>query len=356
MLAILLALLGPPALPPEPTIERVPLTLDWNAEPGCPSRDELAAMLASLLPSLPAIPASEGALGRIAATGRVTTRASAWHVELEIASERGIERRGFAAETCMIAAEATALVIAVVIDPVELASREPTAEPDPDPDPDPEIAIEAATIEPTNPKPANPEPRHFTRHPTKGRDETVRVHLDPPDPEPSRPSRARGGVALRGGGGFGPLRAGSGQLELRLAAFGRGWRWEARAAWLPPVQLELDSGQRARFDGWLLGTRGCGVPTRDRFEFPLCIGIEAGQLRGEGRTSVPNPVRATQPWLAIELGPALAWTPIPNLAIGLELDAVIPLIAAGFSIDGDPILRTTPIGVRALVGLEVRFP
>ncbi|MFV8750790.1 hypothetical protein ACNOYE_09590 [Nannocystaceae bacterium ST9] len=350
---MLVALLGPPELPLEAKGEPVPLTLDWRADPGCPSRDEVAGMLVAFLPDHPAIPASEGAPGRLAATARVASQGSAWRVELELAGERGVERRSFAAETCAIAAEATVLVIAVAIDPIaalehttrpsEPASSEPNQEPAPEPESEPDSMIESV-IEPMI-------------EPGVESDESIRVHLDSPAAsEPARSGRARGGLALRGGGGFGPLRAGSGLVELRVAAFGRAWRWEARAAWLPPVQIDLGEGQRGRFDGWLLGTRGCGVPSRGKLEFPICAGIEAGQLRGEGRSSVPNPVRVTQPWLAIELGPALAWAPRPNVALGLELDALIPLIAAGFSIDGQPVVRTTPVGVRALAGLEVRFP
>jgi hypothetical protein len=113
----------------------------------------------------------------------------------------------------------------------------------------------------------------------------------------------------------------------------------------------------------MIGTRGCGLPggrlrERERvsLEVPLCLGVEAGQLRGEGATGVPNPVRVTRPYVALELGPSLLVRPLERLAIGVELDAVVPLVAVGFSINGDPVLRSTPLGVRALVGLELRLP
>lgn len=324
------------------------LTLDWRAPAGCPSRDDVVAALERALPEHAPIP-GEGR-GRVHAEVEIVGQGDRWQVELALASERGPERRSFAAERCELAAEATVLVIAVAIDPIASARVYEQVEPEPEPPaPEPEPEPEA------EPEPA-PEPD----------DRAMRLVLPEPELEPRRPRRRSSlgaALGLFGGGGLGPLRAGAAQLELRAALVGRHFRWQLRGAWLVPVEVALDDARSGRFDGWLIGTRACGLPggrlregRRVSLEVPLCAGLEAGQLRGEGARGVPNPVAVRRPYVALELGPALLVRPLERLAIGLELDAVVPLVQVGFSINGDPVLRSTPIGARALVGVELRLP
>lgn len=329
------------------------LTLDWRAPAGCPSRDEVVAALERVLPEHAPIP-GEGR-GRVHAEVEIVGQGERWQVELALTSERGLEQRSFAAERCELAAEATVLVIAVAIDPVATARVHEQAEVEREPEPVAEREREPVT-EP-EPEPA-PEP-----------DDTA-IRLVLPDPEvelePRRPRRSSSlgaALGLFGGGGVGPLRAGVGQLELRAALVGRHFRWQVRGAWLVPVEVALDDARSGRFDGWVIGTRGCGLPggrlregRRVSLEVPLCAGLEGGRLRGQGTSGVPNPVAVTRPYVALELGPALLVRPLERLAIGLELDAVVPLVQVGFSINGEPVLRSTPIGARVLVGVELRLP
>lgn len=335
------------------------LTLDWRAPAGCPSRDEVVAALERVLPEHAPIP-GEGR-GRVHAEVEIVGQGERWQVELALTSERGLEQRSFAAERCELAAEATVLVIAVAIDPVATAGVYVQAEPEREPEP-----VAEREPEPVTEREPEPEPE---REPAPEPDDTE-IRLVLPDPEvelePRRPRRSTSlgaALGLFGGGGLGPLRAGAGQLELRAALVGRHFRWQVRGAWLVPVEVALDDARSGRFDGWVIGTRGCGLPggrlregRRVSLEVPICAGLEGGQLRGEGARGVPNPVAVTRPYVALELGPALLVRPLERLAIGLELDAVVPLVQVGFSINGEAVLRSTPIGARVLVGVELRLP
>lgn len=336
------------------------LTLDWQAPAGCPSRAEVVAELERVLPEQGPIP-SEGR-GRVHAQVEVVEQGDRWQVELTLTSQQGQEQRSFAAERCSLAADATVLVIAVAIDPVATARARVT--------PDPPIeapALPEPPPEPESPPEPPPEPPQADAHAgiaEAGEPASLQIVFAEPHPrEPRRRASLRVALAIFAGGGYGPLRAGAGQLELRVALVGERFRWETRGAWLVPVEVGLDAARTGRFDGWVIGSRGCGVPggslragERVRLELPLCVGLEAGQLRGAGARGVPNPVAVTRPYAALEAGPGLRVRPLERLAIGFELDAVIPLVALGFSINGDPVLRNSPVGVRALAGVELRLP
>jgi hypothetical protein len=345
---LIVCLLGPPALPPEPTPSpdaSSGLSLSWTAPPGCPGLEELKARVGALLPELPITDA-----GPVHARAELRQRSGTperWQVILNIDSALGHEVRRFEAESCRVAAEATALVIAVALDPVATAGQlasEPNSPSDTKPkdpstsseDDDAEILVEVAPPE---------------------RDDAASFELELPHDRPARDDHVRTGIAILAGGGYGPLRTGSAAVLARVAVFSRAWRWELRGAWLPPISHQLREDRSARFDGWLVGTRGCGVPVVGRtLTVPLCAGVEAGAVRGRPLSPILNRRDASQPWVAVELGPGLSWSPIPRLALALELGLVVPLLQAGFALDGEPALRYSRVGVRALAGIELRLP
>src|SRR5690606_16160482 len=102
--------------------------------------------------------------------------------------------------------------------------------------------------------------------------------------------------------------------------------------------------------------RGCGVPRWRQLEFPVCGGVELGLMRGVGR-GVADPRPANDLWLALQLGPGLAWAPTRHLALTAGLDLLVALRRPGFHVAALPELaRARPVGVRPMVGLEFRFP
>jgi hypothetical protein len=347
-------LLGPPPLPDDAPDEQLAVGLRWDGPPECAGWEPLHARLLELLPEV-----TVGDEGAIAVGVRLSSVADGWAVVVEVGSELGVDRRELVAESCAVAIDASALVIAVALDPIAVTHElerlraaepkpEPEAEPEPEADPEPEAEPEL-------------EPRYT-------------ISSDPP-PEPPRSwirrwnrRHLQAGLAVLGGGGYGPLQGGSGILLARVALHGRAWRWELRGGWLPPIVHDVrvptvDDERRIRVDGWLIGTRGCGVPKVglgiDGYPFlgfPLCAGIEAGGVRGAPLDPITNRRTATQPWVAAEAGPGLYWAPRPRLALGLEVAAVVPFVTGGFALDGERVLGVAPVGVRALAGIELRLP
>jgi hypothetical protein len=336
LVASLLAL-GPPPLPDDSLdrdVEQLAVGLRWSGPTECAGWDPLHERLAELLPELAV--RDEGAVAVGVSLSAVT---EGWAVVVEVGSELGVDRREFVAESCAVAIHASALVIAVALDPIAVAHelqrlRTPEPEPEPETEPEPEPEPEL-----------DPEPSVSY---------TLEPRLDAPGDRKRQELRA--GLAALGGGGYGPLQSGSGLLMARVALIGRAWRAELGGAWLPGIVHDLGDARRVRVDGWLLGGRGCGVPKRNTLEFPLCVGIEAAAVRGAALEPIASRITATQPWVAAEAGPGLYWAPRPRLALGLEVAAVVPFVTGGFALDGQRVLGFAPVGVRALAGIELRLP
>jgi hypothetical protein len=322
--------------------------IHWSGPSECEGERGMVERLEVLSPELSIAPVSTGeaetpALVTVRVTVSTIDRGPdlQWSVELELDSPQGREHRTFVAESCAVAIDATALVLAVAVDPVEVAAR---------------LEREAQIVpSPPEAPPARESPPPAIAPLT----ELADTHeLDASQPLPNTDERWRGrfGIAILGGGGYGPLRAGSATLMGRLALIGPRWRWSLHGAWLPPLRPALGDRGRARVDGFLLGTRGCGLLFAGPVEFPLCAGLEAGAIRARALDPIQNPETASQPYLGLLLGPGLSWAPISRLALGLEVEAMIPLVFGGFALDGQPALDNLPVGVRALASVEVRIP
>lgn len=329
------------------------LRIHWDGASECEGERAMVERLEVLSPELSIAP--ELSTGEAETPALVTVRVTVatittidrgpdlqWSVELELDSPQGREHRTFVAESCAVAIDATALVLAVAVDPVEVAARLERRE-------------EQIRSPPEEAPPASEAPPPAIAPLT----ELAETHeLDASQPLPNADDRWRGrfGAAILGGGGYGPLRAGSATLMGRLALIGPRWRWSLHGAWLPPLRPALGDRGRARVDGFLIGTRGCGLLFAGPVEFPLCAGLEAGAVRARALDPIQNPETASQPYLGLLLGPGLSWAPIHRLALGLEVEALIPLVFGGFALDGQPALDNIPMGVRALASVEIRIP
>lgn len=321
----------------EPPAASEPVSLRWHSE--CVERAQAIVRLRELIPELPEqVPEQQGEIA-------VAVEITGTKAQVRFVSSRGIDERTLEGQSCESLAEAVILVIAVAVE--ASVTTEATVEPDEEQVPEehvPEQPVDEETVQP----PA---------------DEVAERSITPPPDEPAsepRTRRARGHVGLLGGGGFGPIDAGVGVLTLEVGAHGRGWRASARATWVIARTIALADPPTSvgRYDGGLAGVRACVVPPLARawLEVPVCAGIEAGVLRGQGIGATPDPNTATQPWAAVELGPGLRFIPNRWVALGLELDLVASLLRGGFTIGGAVAQRHAAIGVRALAGVEIHFP
>lgn len=338
---------------PEAEVQRpsegVALVLDWQAPASCPVREALIAELRTLLPALPEeIPEQGTARLRIEARVELADAGPMpWTVELTTITAEGTRARSFSARHCEDAAAAAVLIIAVTLDPVEVASglREASA------------ATELDETEPEleQPEPLEPDPTELPSKPrsTSGDAGTLVLSDDPP----KLPGRApRVGLRLFGTGAYGPTNTGYGGVGGSVALFDRRWRWDLAAGWSIPRVVRFEDGRGGSFDGWWIGSHGCFVPEARDVEFPSCAGFEAGLVRGRGRSPTANTDQASLPWFAAAIGQGIAWAPIDRLAIGVDLTLLVPISRGSFVIDEREVQRLSLVGARALLGIELRLP
>jgi hypothetical protein len=324
--------------------------IHWDGSVECEGEQLVIERLGELSPELTIAPTPS--TGEAETPALVTVHVTVeqrpdlhWSVGMQLDGPQGREHRSFVAESCAVAIDATALVVAVAVDPVAVA-----------------VGLERARVQqPVAPSASEPTPApasEATIIPTPTQDERddslddLVLDNSPPDDADAR-WRGRFGIAILGGGGYGPLRAGSATLMGRVALIGPRWRVDVRGAWLPPLRPALGDRGRARVDGFMIGARGCGLLFAGPVEFPLCAGLEAGAIRARALDPIQNPESASQPYLGLLLGPGLSWAPIDRLALGVEVEALIPLLFGGFALDGQPVLDNLPVGVRALASVEL---
>ncbi|EDM76534.1 hypothetical protein PPSIR1_23304 [Plesiocystis pacifica SIR-1] len=342
------------------------LALDWSSAAECPGREVVVEGLQAMMPALLVPPAVAEALPeQLRVTGALEALPDGGY-EVQLAFARGDDRdaRSFQGPDCGSLTRAATLVIAVALDPVETAEhvgpldaredppapapvQKPKLVPEPEPAlaPEPKPALELP-VEPTTLEPARePPPRERRRPPRSG--------------DARGPSPLGGSVGVRIGGGLGPVDAATTQLGLDLALASGRWRVDLLGLWMPPRELAASVGpsdNRVRFDSFLVGAHGCGVPSWRTLEFPLCAGVEAGATRGVGVDPTPDPREAALPWVTLTPGAGLRWVASPRVAVGFDLAAPISLVRGGFRINELVVQRLAPVGARGLVAVDVRFP
>jgi hypothetical protein len=315
LLAIVLARSGP-----EPREEGT-VALQWRAPEGCPDggrvRDEIRRFVAT--------GAQTGTVDRVDVDAKVVREGDRYVLELDLKLPTGALHKRIEADKCEVLASAAALVMAVMLDPTAVvetvdAPREPT----------PPQAPVTKPIEPTPPV--------------------------PPPPPPKR--RVQGLVRIFGVGSYGAMPRFGGALGGSIGArIGRA-RVEAVAFGEFPQRRhhEVETQAGARIDLWTLGARGCFAPNIKRVDFPLCAGIEAGQMRARG-FGLATTRNAIAPWLAFPFGAMVMWAPVPRFAFGGGVDAWVAATRPTFDIEGLGVIHQSQrAGVRIHAGFEVRFP
>lgn len=137
--------------------------------------------------------------------------------------------------------------------------------------------------------------------------------------------------------------------DLRIEAFGA-WFSDQRAL----VASNGDAGADVRLV--LGGLRGCYTVARDPLEIGACGGFEAGSLSASA-VGVRSPGDGTALWLAPELGVVAAHPFTPQLAIVLDVSVLAPLGREHFELrDVGEVYRPRAVTARTTLGLEFRLP
>jgi hypothetical protein len=293
------------------------LTLSWQAPAGCPSRDEVSAEIARLL----------GGSIRVAQGGDIKARAVVAHgqtwaltIETELAGRPG--RRSIEAASCPDLADATALIVALMIDPDAVAAHATQPRP------------VAAT------PPAEPAP----------------------PPQQEGPRAVQYLVGLHAAGSQGTLPSIDVGLGGGIGLAGRLWRVELRGTYglrrdqkamaAPPAR----EGSYGQFNFTAAALAGCFNLGREGLAFGPCADAEVGVVSAKG-VGVDQSFPADTTWLALGAGVYAAVSLGPHLSLPLHLDVLAPLRRSEFVFKGVPgrVFQAPVVGGRISVGIELHF-
>ena len=341
-----------------------PLALEWTAPPLCPQRDAVSEAVAALLAEVDAgRPSTPDDEPEVRASALVEeTPAGGYILHLTFA---GAGVRDVPGETCESIAEVAALLLAIAIDPRVMGGEpEPAAELDPPPSaiPQPDYAVEAPQASEEGAPPEEsvlPEERDPAEGSTRGLPSPADTSRPAP---PSAPTPWTIGLRALAGVGVGVLPSPAAFAGLSLGVEGRYARIELHGSYAGPARetSAVNPEVAGRFALWRAGVRGCGIipltAARSlRLSAPLCLGLDAGAMRGRGEGSVV-PRTATSPWLGLSLAAALRAQLHPSVALWIDAEGLLSALRPSFHTDpSGPLWRASRFGGRFGLGLELRF-
>lgn len=336
-------LAGPPSVDADPSASLV-----WEAPAECPDIEQVRQRIDGLAPGM-----LEQARGRIEA--RIERVDERFEATIHIQNQAGESSRQFAGSECKLVADAAALVIAVTLAPIETASHLASHAPAAPPTQVPSEREEAAPI-PSEPSKQIGAPT-LERAPAPSDDDdgsSFALTLAPRDEAPPS-SRVRVALRASGGAAYGPTNTAYGSIGGALALFAPGWRVELAGSWSIPREVRrADVG--GTFTGWAITTKGCYVPSWRRLEFPLCPGVELGQVQGRGLDELPLVQDASYLWVALGLGQGLWFALHERFALGVEARMAVPLRRGAFVVDDRQVQRMVAVAITGLAGVELRLP
>jgi hypothetical protein len=292
--------------------------LTWDAPPECPPQSRVKSEVARLLGG--SIPAPQG--GVVEARAAVA-KEKEWSVQLTTRTGDQIGRRAIQAASCQDLADATALIVALMIDPAAV-----------------EAHAGAAKVE------RRPEPPSPT------------VLVPPPVASPAgHPIDVLAGI--HGQASLGILPGVDVGIGAGFGMSGRRWRVEARGTYgLRRNQARASADPEAygqfNFLGGALST--CINLGDDAFAFGPCADAELGMTWAQGHgVSVGFPARTT--WFALGGGAYAAIAMGRHLAIPLHLDVLAPLLRPRYVINDikGTVYQAPAVGGRLTAGIAWRF-
>jgi hypothetical protein len=344
--------------------------LEWSAPAGCPDvarvRDSVARLLGS----------NRKGDDPVSARIVVSHDGGSFHAQIDTVQRAGSGHRALEGATCQDVADASALIVALLIDPNVVASPlAPAAAGAAIPSgiagvasaPGPEATDTAAkqgtdgaprATTPVATAASAPSPR---TEPVSSStpDETGRrpdAAVVAPSPASARaPWFASASVAL----GVGTLPGLGFGLGLTLGyRFGRvrvavdGLYWPSETSTLPnraPAggSVELVSG----------GASGCFAILRGaRFDAGPCVALELGRMSATG-VSLPTNAEGAAFWSAAAAGGYASLLTLRPVALSLEVFAWVPLATPRFQVMGGPgvAFEPSPVEGRTVLSVEIRF-
>jgi len=291
------------------------IALEWEAPPGCPTRELVEERIAHVV----------GGRG-----ARRTLRARAlligmddgsFHAEVELAAGGEHAARHVEGSSCSAVTDAVVLIVALAVEP-EAPAAAPTPAPAPTPTATPEVE---RTEAPTRPTGGVRAAQVFV---------SVAARLD----VSSLPAPAFGGEAALG------IR----RRQLEIAVDG---------ALVAVAQATLSDNRAVGADIRLseIGTRGCYGLLDGRMAVGPCAGLHARWLSAQG-FGTARPREASALFGVASFGILGRASLSPSLALRASVDAMVPLSRPAFEIDGgESVYRVPTAAVRGALGAELRF-
>ena len=352
--------------------EEAAWSLVWQAPAECPSEASVRDAVALLLGTGAAPPASVSARALVQRTS-----SDHWIVQLTTVREGARGERVVEATSCPSLANATALIVALTIDPERVADHTPAGAPSSSASAAPVPAAAASTVAPlpsalASGAPAAPPAASSALAPVPAATSEPRFQgpaprsVQAPDEGASVPRRFA--LLLEGVGDVGTLPRVSDGIAASLALTFDSLRFEAfgshlfaQAAHLAPPSSSVGSN----VDLWAGGLRGCYLPSGGTLAIGACAGLEVGLLDGNGFGSLRSPYQTFTPssggsfWIAPVAGGRLAWRIAPYFSLVIDLGFAIPLHRDVFEIGIDrapsALHQASPVVARGAAGPELRF-
>jgi hypothetical protein len=331
------------------------LGVTWDAPKECPDQAYVRGEVERLLMGGPHNGAPVEARARVARAD-----AGRWSVHLVTVREGATGERSLEASSCRSLADATALIIALTIDPARVAANRPG--PDLDASAGPVDSANgggsqdgATEATPATPESAPPQPLP----PTTAASAKAAPKEAPPKKAPDRPGLRsdRFAIVASVGGDLGSLPKPAYGFTLALALLAGGFRFEAYGAYWPAqpsyvAAFPSDGGQVRLITG---GLRACYAVVRGVLELGPCAGLELGAMHGEG-FGVLSPSASDGLWFAASLTGRAAWRIIGPFGLALDVGAFVPFRRDQFFLTqlGD-VHQAALVEGRAVLGPELRF-
>jgi len=295
--------------------------ITWLAPEGCPTQGALHAQIDELLGGV----ADERAGEDLTVRAKVE-HGALWLVTIETRKAASEGHRTIQASNCQGLANATALIVALMIDPDAVAAR----------------ADKTTASAPSPPPPSPPSV----------------VEVAPP--APSAPRRTFGLMGIALAANLGVLPAVDVGPAVVLGLRRGGWKGELRFAYglrtthSEPVAVANGAYGQFRFHAATLA--GCYTTAHSIVELGPCVAGEAGLVQGEG-IGADRPARESAPWLALGAGGLLAVEAASWLRFLVHVDVMVPLWRPEFvlRIMDVTIFRSQPVGGRLTMGVEAQF-
>jgi hypothetical protein len=313
---------------PEPRV-----VLRWTAPAECPAADAVSAEVDRLLGPSSARPPAPIPVDATVSRDDL----GAWHVHLETPGEGTPRVREIHAASCAAIADATALILAMMIDPAAAAAAPPSpAAAPPIEAKAPPIAPARVPVEaPRSPPPPPPPPQ-----------------LLPPAPTPTSLR-----IAALAGLDTASLPAVAASLALSGSFVYGAQRFEIGLGYYPSRKGTVPArpGTGGYVDLFTGSVGTCRHFGSEAIEVGPCVGVELGRLHASG-FGVSSPGEGSTLWAAASLGGVLSLRLISNLALVLRLGAAAPLLRPSFVLENvGAVYRPPPVTARGSGGVELIF-